>query len=197
MNDSVLPRLLLLTNLQTIDAQYAYVGVYTAAAGDPPDTARLSLLYSLKGMRERVDEEALHYAEFAALINDYWAMPSGSYQMVAGVAPSDFPEVVANLFFYRSLTHEDQLPGFEPEDSPLMELAKRWRKYVGDDLAADTSPQALGSGILTVAVKSKMAGQSLGFLVKGIIERAASEFPAAHIDKVRIRHIAQPEAETP
>jgi hypothetical protein len=64
-----------------LDTAYTYVGVYAHAPEDPNGVDRLRLLYDL---REHTDDDGspIHWAGFAARINDNWSS-KGGYNIVA------------------------------------------------------------------------------------------------------------------
>jgi hypothetical protein len=97
MTEPGVPDLLQLTRLETIAPAYKYIGVYTACPTDPPATVRLALLYAINGQKAEspwADDGPMHYATLAAEINDFFEMPGGSYQMLAGTSVAVFPEVI-------------------------------------------------------------------------------------------------------
>lgn len=65
-------------------------------------------------------------------------------------------------------------------------LASMWPEVVGERLAAETAPEALERGVLTVSATSGPWGVQAGFLVEEIRKKACEALGSNDIREVRV-----------
>jgi hypothetical protein len=68
----------------------------------------------------------------------------------------------------------------------LGELARRWPEVVGERLAAESSPAAMGDGVLVIAVSSAAWAAQVRFLAEEIRNRAEPVVGGGEIGAIRV-----------
>lgn len=172
--------LLLLTQLNPIPSTYRYIAVYSGTSEDLT-RSRLQILYSLlehEPPRDPSTGQQYNYAGFASFINDYWNMPTGGYQMLAGESVADFPETI-DTEALRQIVSEDDIMGWPPnnrqrnheeEQAQLERIKAAWINAVGADVAKNAQPVEIIRDRLVIEVRSSAWAQQIGFLA-GRIQR--------------------------
>lgn len=84
----------------------------------------------------------------------------------------------------------ESLSGWLPKGAagdPLVVIGQRWSDLVGPRVAANSRPQSLERGVLTVATRSNTWSQELSFLAERVLAAIAAELPAQKVERLVFR----------